>query len=582
MAKSSQKTIHQVLARKWRPQNFADVVGQQHVLLPLTNSIGMGTLHHAYLLTGTRGVGKTSLARILAKAICCENRQKKYEPCGKCPVCTQINQGRYLDLIEVDAASRSKVEETRELIESLHYTPSGGNHRVYIIDEVHMFSRHSFNALLKVLEEPPDHVTFILATTERKKIPNTVLSRCLQFHLKHLKISQIVDRLEVILKAEKIAYDEKALLLIAKSARGSLRDALSLLDQAIGAGSGQVKLDLTEQMIGSASIDQALTLVQHLLEQNLPAIVEAIDSYAEQSLDCEEVLDQTIGYLQNLALLKSYPKLAEQDSFQLMFANVDTHKLIEQVSAPNLHLYEHIATDTRTRFWVNPFPEQALKLCFSRMLLFAHAHSHEPKPEATKPQNTPIAGAGAAAKTAKPQNTPIAGAGATTHTATTHAGPPTTQQDAKPPAAQANPSQTQQDDIPDLASATPSAAMRLWGEVVAQLEKEEVKPLKLALLSSFSEVLQTEKGYKICYLQKLNSETELLERTKGILAKLAQTEAIELAPVADISTSLSQLKENQQKLELNDRINKFRQDPVVQAIKETLKVEEVKIRPTHH
>ncbi|MGQ7110209.1 DNA polymerase III subunit gamma/tau, partial [Escherichia sp. TWPC-MK] len=221
-----------VLARKWRPQTFADVVGQEHVLTALANGLSLGRIHHAYLFSGTRGVGKTSIARLLAKGLNCETGITA-TPCGVCDNCREIEQGRFVDLIEIDAASRTKVEDTRDLLDNVQYAPARGRFKVYLIDEVHMLSRHSFNALLKTLEEPPEHVKFLLATTDPQKLPVTILSRCLQFHLKALDVEQIRHQLEHILNEEHIAHEPRALQLLARAAEGSLRDALSLTDQAI-------------------------------------------------------------------------------------------------------------------------------------------------------------------------------------------------------------------------------------------------------------------------------------------------------------------------------------------------------------
>ena len=231
---------YQVLARKWRPRTFAEMVGQTHVLKALENALNQGRLHHAYLFTGTRGVGKTTLARILARCLNCEEGVSS-TPCGQCTACLSIDEGRFMDLIEVDAASRAKVEETRELMDNVQYAPGSGRYKIYLIDEVHMFSGHSFNALLKTLEEPPPHAVFLLATTEPKKLPITVLSRCLQFNLKHLTAEQIARQLENILVQESIEFDQSSVALIARTAAGSMRDALSLLDQVITHGGGKLE-----------------------------------------------------------------------------------------------------------------------------------------------------------------------------------------------------------------------------------------------------------------------------------------------------------------------------------------------------
>src|SRR5271163_4633403 len=229
-----------VLARKWRPKRFAEMVGQEHVLRALGNALDSGKVHHAFLFTGTRGVGKTTIARILAKSLNCETNGVSSNPCGVCAACMEIDEGRYVDLIEVDAASRTKVDDTRELLDNVQYAPTRGRYKVYLIDEVHMLSNHSFNALLKTLEEPPPHVKFLLATTDPQKLPVTVLSRCLQFNLKRLPVTQIAARIRQVLEAENIPFDAPGVRLLAQAADGSLRDALSLLDQLIAFGGGRV------------------------------------------------------------------------------------------------------------------------------------------------------------------------------------------------------------------------------------------------------------------------------------------------------------------------------------------------------
>ncbi len=256
---------YQVLARKWRPHNFTEVVGQEHVVKSLMNALQHDRLHHAYLFTGTRGVGKTTIARILAKAINCENLQA-FNPCGECAVCRDLDEGRFLDLIEVDAASRTKVEDTRDLLDNVQYAPNQGRYKVYLIDEVHMLSGHSFNALLKTLEEPPPHVKFLLATTDPHKIPVTVLSRCLQFNLKRLLPGQIFKQMEFILGEENIEAEAAALKLLSRAADGSMRDGLSLLDQAIVYGNGKVSAETVSAMLG--------TVAQQPVEDILTALAQ--------------------------------------------------------------------------------------------------------------------------------------------------------------------------------------------------------------------------------------------------------------------------------------------------------------------
>lgn len=278
---------YQVLARKWRPQTFADVVGQEHVLTALANGLSLGRIHHAYLFSGTRGVGKTSIARLLAKGLNCETGITA-TPCGTCANCQEIEQGRFVDLIEIDAASRTKVEDTRELLDNVQYAPARGRFKVYLIDEVHMLSRHSFNALLKTLEEPPAHVKFLLATTDPQKLPVTILSRCLQFHLKALDVEQIRAQLEKVLLAEQITSDARALQLLARAADGSMRDALSLTDQAVSMGQGQVTTVTVSQMLGTLDDEQPLAIIEALVSADGARVMAQIEQAASRGVDWEK------------------------------------------------------------------------------------------------------------------------------------------------------------------------------------------------------------------------------------------------------------------------------------------------------
>ena len=264
-----------VLARKWRPKRFAEMVGQEHVLRALTNSLDSGKIHHAFLFTGTRGVGKTMIARILAKSLNCE-RGVSSNPCGVCAACREIDEGRFVDLIEVDAASRTKVDDTRDLLDNVQYAPSGGRYKVYLIDEVHMLSNHSFNALLKTLEEPPPHVKFLLATTDPQKLPVTVLSRCLQFSLKRLSSSLIVERMKVIATAEQLDFEPAALAHLARAADGSMRDGLSLLDQLIAYGGGALSEVNTRAMLGTIDRGHGLRIVEALSREDGPGLLAQV------------------------------------------------------------------------------------------------------------------------------------------------------------------------------------------------------------------------------------------------------------------------------------------------------------------
>ncbi len=297
---------YQVLASKWRPQTFNDVIGQQHILPALTNGLKHQRLHHAYLFSGTRGVGKTTIARLFAKGLNCESGISQ-NPCGKCINCFEISQNRFVDLIEIDAASRTKVEDTRELLDNIQYAPVRGRFKVYLIDEVHMLSRHSFNALLKTLEEPPKHVKFLLATTDPQGLPITVLSRCLQFHLRLLDVEQISCQLERILIAEKISSDKRVCKLIANAAEGSLRDALSLTDQAIAMGNGQVSIDLVIEMLGILDDEQPLAIIESIVHADCKKMMSLIEDIALQGKDWENLLIKMLSLVHRIAMIQILP-----------------------------------------------------------------------------------------------------------------------------------------------------------------------------------------------------------------------------------------------------------------------------------
>lgn len=298
---------YQVLARKWRPRTFEEVAGQQHVTRALKNALSLGRLHHAYLFTGTRGIGKTTLARILAKCFNCKNGVVAV-PCNNCTACQQIDAGRYIDLIEVDAASRTGVENMRELLDNVQYTPSTGAFKIYLIDEVHMLSLSSFNALLKTLEEPPEHIKFFFATTDPQKIPVTILSRCLQFNLLRLPHTMIYEHLTKLLKEENINFEEVALKEIAIAADGSVRDALSLLDQAIAYGHGELKNDEVETMLGVSSRLQVVELLTHIANQNIPEAISVSEKLYEAGVDFNDVLKHLIALLHQVALYQALPE----------------------------------------------------------------------------------------------------------------------------------------------------------------------------------------------------------------------------------------------------------------------------------
>ena len=298
---------YKVLARKWRPQHFRDMLGQEPVLRALVNALDTNRLHHAYLFTGMRGVGKTTIARIFAKCLNCETRGVSSDPCGSCSACQDIDAGRFLDLIEVDAASRTKVEGTRELLENVPYAPASGRYKVYLIDEVHMFSTHSFNALLKTLEEPPEHVKFLLATTDPQKVPATVLSRCLQFNLKRMAPGILTDYLSKILNEESIEHERPALDLIARASEGSVRDALSLVEQAEASGQGAVKAVEVESMLGRASVDRLLALIETLAAGDMSSLFSQVEELAQYAPEFSELLGEILTLLHRIAMLRTVP-----------------------------------------------------------------------------------------------------------------------------------------------------------------------------------------------------------------------------------------------------------------------------------
>jgi DNA polymerase-3 subunit gamma/tau len=355
---------YQVLARKWRPHNFNEVVGQTHVITSLTNALKHQRLHQAYLFTGTRGVGKTTLARILAKAINCENLQH-FNPCGQCDICLAVDEGRFLDLIEVDAASRTRVEDTRDLLDNAQYAPNQGRYKVYLIDEVHMLSGHSFNALLKTLEEPPPHVKFLLATTDPHKIPVTVLSRCLQFNLKRLLPSEIFTQMGFILTQEKIDFEADALKLLSRAADGSMRDGLSLLDQAIVYGNGRVSNDDVHAMLGSIAKQPVEAILHALAQANAPAILDHIDELSQFSPDFMDLLQQLVQFLHRIALVQHVPTVLTHD------LDIDVvAELAKRLSPEDVQLYYQIGLLGQKELELAPDPRSGFEMVMLRMLTF--------------------------------------------------------------------------------------------------------------------------------------------------------------------------------------------------------------------
>jgi DNA polymerase III subunit gamma/tau len=379
----------QVLARKWRPRTFSELVGQEHVVRALENALTQQRLHHAYLFTGTRGVGKTTLARIIAKALNCETGVTA-TPCGRCGACTEIDGGRFVDLLELDAASNTQVDNMRELLENALYAPTAGRYKVYIIDEVHMLSRNAFNAMLKTLEEPPQHVKFILATTEPQRVPVTVLSRCLQFNLKQIPPQQIGGRLRHILDAESVRYEDAALPLIARAAQGSLRDALSLLDQAIAHGGGSVGQESARAMLGVVGQDHLHAVLRALAARDGAALVAEADRMAERSLSFEAALQDLGSLLHRLSLAQMVPgTIGDDDPDRAVL-----EELAGRFGPDDLQLYYQIAIQGRSDLALAPDEYAGFTMSLLRMLAFA--------PGERAPASPPAGRAGTAAPSAAP------------------------------------------------------------------------------------------------------------------------------------------------------------------------------------
>ncbi|WP_336285076.1 DNA polymerase III subunit gamma/tau [Citrobacter arsenatis] len=377
---------YQVLARKWRPQTFADVVGQEHVLTALANGLSLGRIHHAYLFSGTRGVGKTSIARLLAKGLNCETGITA-TPCGVCDNCREIEQGRFVDLIEIDAASRTKVEDTRDLLDNVQYAPARGRFKVYLIDEVHMLSRHSFNALLKTLEEPPAHVKFLLATTDPQKLPVTILSRCLQFHLKALDVEQIRHQLEHILKEEHIAHEPRALQLLARAADGSLRDALSLTDQAIASGDGQVSTDAVSTMLGTLDDDQALSLVEAVVAADGERVMTLVNDAAARGIEWEALLVEMSALLHRIAMVQLSPAALGSDMAAI---EQRMRELARIVPPTDVQLYYQTLLIGRKELPYAPDRRMGVEMTLLRALAF-HPRMPLPEPEVPRQSFAPVA-----------------------------------------------------------------------------------------------------------------------------------------------------------------------------------------------
>ena len=353
---------YQVLARKWRPKTFADVVGQQHILTALANGLRENRLHHAYLFSGTRGVGKTSIARLFAKGLNCVNGVTA-EPCGVCEHCKAIEEGNFIDLIEIDAASRTKVEDTRELLDNVQYKPVLGRYKVYLIDEVHMLSRHSFNALLKTLEEPPEYVKFLLATTDPHKLPVTILSRCMQFHLKALEQSQIAEHLGYILNQEQIPFESLALDKLASAAQGSIRDSLSLTDQAIAMSNGNVTLNIVNEMLGLLDETQAIEIIYALQQGNGEKLMQVVNEVANKAGDWDELLREVAENLHKIAMQQLLPQASLTEADHIGF-------LAKHITPQDVQFFYQVVVSGRKELSLAPTARMGAEMVLLRALAF--------------------------------------------------------------------------------------------------------------------------------------------------------------------------------------------------------------------
>jgi len=399
-----------VLARKWRPKRFAEMVGQEHVLRALGNALDTGKVHHAFLFTGTRGVGKTTVARILAKSLNCETGVSS-NPCGVCAACREIDEGRFIDLIEVDAASRTKVEDTRDLLENVQYAPTRGRYKVYLIDEVHMLTNHSFNALLKTLEEPPPHVKFLLATTDPQKLPVTVLSRCLQFSLKRLSAQLIGERLKFIATAEKLEFEPAAMALLARAAEGSMRDGLSLMDQLIAFAGGSLNEIHARTMLGTIDRGHVTRILDALARQDGPGLLAHVQELDRDAPDYDRALMELAAFLQRVAIVQIVPDAKALDE---EFDGEALTRLAGALSPEDVQLYYQIALGGRRDMAMAPEPRIGFEMSLLRMLAF--------RPETATPSTAPSAsGAGRSAPHAVPSAAPAALVGAANVPATINA-----------------------------------------------------------------------------------------------------------------------------------------------------------------
>jgi DNA polymerase-3 subunit gamma/tau len=534
---------YQVLARRWRPKTFAELVGQAHVVQALQNALRQQEVHHAYLFTGTRGVGKTTLARILAKALNCESGMVP-EPCGTCTICQAVDAGRFVDLIEVDAASKTGVEDTRDLLDNVPYAPTQGRYKVYLIDEVHMFSKHSFNALLKTLEEPPPHVKFLLATTDPQKLPVTILSRCLQFNLKHLSLAQIAAQFGHILHTEQIDAEPEALDVLARAADGSMRDGLSLLDQAIAFGGGTVRHEDVRQMLGIVMTDLLPGILTDVQQGDAAAALDKVHQVAQQTPDFHSLTKELLLLLHHVSLLQAVPT-----GWQASWGDEATLRQLAELLRPeDSQLYYQIALHGLRDLPLAPTVQSGFEMIILRMHAFRPAAQTTPgkpsAPPASQPRPSSIPAAPRAVPATRPSKPDISQA---------------------PPLGVATP--------PTLAAATPAITtgnFADWHQIVPQLsvagmtkqlaqhatvQDWDGKTLRLLVQPQVTSLIGSRSEQKL---------QQALCDYHGSALKLRLLAAQEQTVDSPVARQAAAQAEQQQAAE-----HSIRQDPVVQSLQQT-------------
>ena len=572
-----------VLARKWRPKSFAEVVGQQHVLRALINGLDQDRLHHAFLFSGTRGVGKTTLARILAKSLNCEQGVSS-TPCGTCQSCTEIDNGRFVDLIEVDAASRTKVDDTRELLDNVQYAPSRGRYKVYLIDEVHMLSGHSFNALLKTLEEPPPHVKFLFATTDPQKLPVTILSRCLQFNLRRLELPQISDHLAFILQQEAIEFEPEALTQIARAADGSMRDALSLLDQAIAFGGGKVSSDTVFQMLGSISQQQLTLLLQALQQQDAKALLAQSAELAALGRDFAVVFDYLLAALQRIATLQLVPDMEASES-----SSAELEDLARQFDAETIQLLYQIALHGKRDLSWAADPQSGFEMTLLRMLSFQPAPPPtdveetaplKKSPPPSEPAVTPPPGS----QTTPPDTPPMAEPAVKTAPAAPHVQAPAIDEPAPAPVTQTVVAAN--DAEPEPAGQRPDLDLKPdnWTRVISELKLSALTRQlaeNSALIRVDQQAVHLSLSPELAHLATDKSKKRLCDALSTKLGQELKLVFAEPADVQDAGPTLAVERAALAAEKQQQAVDAINNDPAVEIIKNTFnaRIIEQSIKP---